>query len=222
MLAGEAVVAIWNGIAPELRERFYDWHLNEHMPERVGIPGFRRGRRAIAQDGTTAPEFFTLYEADSMQVLTGSDYAARLNDPTPGTREVTAGFQATTRAMAQVVESRGPGLGGVLATLRFEAEEWLGTELSAVTRALAALPRVAGAHLCRTDLPASGVRSAESRDRTDITAPPGWCLILEATDVAALELPELAAMLGRTGVRGAPVSGIYRLEYVRHKTGFAP
>ena len=33
MLAGEAVVAIWNGIAPEARAQFYDWHTNEHMPE---------------------------------------------------------------------------------------------------------------------------------------------------------------------------------------------
>ena len=41
MLAGEAVVAIWNGIEPEAREQFYDWHVNEHMPERAGIPGFR-------------------------------------------------------------------------------------------------------------------------------------------------------------------------------------
>jgi hypothetical protein len=54
MLAGEAVVAIWNGIDPDTREQFYDWHVNEHMPERVGIPGFRRGRRYIAAD-TTKP-----------------------------------------------------------------------------------------------------------------------------------------------------------------------
>ena len=39
MLAGEAVVAIWNAIEPDTREQFYDWHVNEHMPERVGIPG---------------------------------------------------------------------------------------------------------------------------------------------------------------------------------------
>jgi hypothetical protein len=44
MLAGEAVVAIWNGIAPESRADFYDWHQNEHMPERVGIPGPGRAR----------------------------------------------------------------------------------------------------------------------------------------------------------------------------------
>jgi len=80
-LAGQAVVAIWNGIAPEGRTEFYEWHNREHMPERVGIPGFQRGRRYIARYGT--PEFFTLYEADSAEVLVGQDYLNRLNNPTP-------------------------------------------------------------------------------------------------------------------------------------------
>src|SRR5215470_5785138 len=75
-LAGQAVVAIWNGIAPEGRTEFYEWHNREHMPERVGIPGFRRGRRYIAKYGT--PEFFTLYEAESPEVLVGQDYLNRL------------------------------------------------------------------------------------------------------------------------------------------------
>ena len=39
MLAGEAVVATWNGITPEGRDEFYAWHMQEHIPERVGIPG---------------------------------------------------------------------------------------------------------------------------------------------------------------------------------------
>jgi len=50
-LAGQGVVAIWNGIAPEGRAEFFEWHNREHMPERVGIPGFRRGRRYIAKYG---------------------------------------------------------------------------------------------------------------------------------------------------------------------------
>ena len=85
-LAGQAVVAIWNGIAPEGRTEFYEWHNREHMPERVGIPGFRRGRRYIAKYGT--PEFFTLYEADCAEVLVGQDYLNRLNNPTPWTQRV--------------------------------------------------------------------------------------------------------------------------------------
>jgi hypothetical protein len=48
-LAGEGAICIWNDILPEHRAEFYAWHNEEHMPERVGIPGFRRGRRYIAR-----------------------------------------------------------------------------------------------------------------------------------------------------------------------------
>jgi len=39
-LIGQGVVAIWNDVAPEGLAEFYEWHHREHMPERVGIPGF--------------------------------------------------------------------------------------------------------------------------------------------------------------------------------------
>jgi hypothetical protein len=69
-LAGTGVVAIWQDLLPDAKDDFYEWQNREHMPERVGIPGFRRGRRYIAAKG--APEYFNLYEADSPEVLGGS------------------------------------------------------------------------------------------------------------------------------------------------------
>ena len=221
MLAGEAVVAIWNGIAPEARAQFYDWHTNEHMPERVGIPGFRRGRRYIAADADTAPEFFTLYEVDTMQVLQGSDYADRLNNPTPGTRATTAQFRDTSRALSRVVVSHGPGLGGSLLTIRFDCDEQHLPALRAMVRAAAQAVRVTGAHLCMGDADASAVRTAETRDRTDIQVPPNIFIMVEATDTEALtDILQERAMSG-AGARGPFVRGLYRLEYVRNKTGFA-
>src|ERR1700681_418763 len=97
LLCGQGVVAIWNGIAAEGRQDFYEWHVREHMPERNAIPGFRRGRRFRAIDDATQPEFFTLYEVDSFEVLRGEDYAARLNSPTAWTKRVTAHFHDTSR-----------------------------------------------------------------------------------------------------------------------------
>ena len=46
--AGEAVVAIWNGIAPEGRTEFYEWHNREHMPEASAF-------RASGAGGATSP-----------------------------------------------------------------------------------------------------------------------------------------------------------------------
>jgi hypothetical protein len=217
MLAGEAVVAIWNGIAPEGREEFYAWHLHEHMPERVGIPGFRRGRRYIGEAGTVFPEFFTLYEAETMQVLQGQDYANRLNAPTPWTMSATAHFQDSFRSLARVVDSHGPGMGAAMLTIRFDIDEI--EALLPLLRAVAATPRVCGAHLCSADRDASAVRTAESRDRADIGEPPAHFLLVEATGAEAL-----AALLPEEELRAVGASrlvgGIYRLEYVRGKTGW--
>jgi len=222
MLAGEAVVAIWNGIAPEGRAEFYAWHLREHMPERVGIPGFRRGRRYVAADAATAPEFFTLYEADTIQVLQGADYAARLNAPTAWTRRAVAHFRDTARSLARVVASHGPGAGGALLTLRFDAEEAALGALAALLARAAEAPRVTGAHLCVTDEAASGVVTEEKRGRTDLAAPPRRFALVEATDAEALAplLPD--AGMAAAGARGPFLRGLYRLEHLRTKTAWAP
>ena len=118
-LAGTGAILIWNGIAPEGRAQFYAWHIEEHIPERVAIPGFLCGRRYHALDAATAPEFFTLYETVDPGVTTSAAYLERLNAPTPWTRCATAAFRDTVRALTRVVASFGEGPGGVLVTLRF-------------------------------------------------------------------------------------------------------
>ena len=219
MLAGEAVVAIWNGVAPEAREQFYDWHINEHMPERVGIPGFRRGRRYIAADPATHPEFFTLYELDTLEVAKGADYTNRLNDPTPGTVASTSRFLDTFRALSRVLLSEGPGAGGAILTIRLDFPDAALHDLRDAVSACRGLPRVTGAHLCQGDAAASAVRTTETKGRIDIREPPSRFIMVEATDVAALAsaLPDSALPAARAIVRG-----IYRLEYTRTKTAFAP
>jgi hypothetical protein len=222
MLAGEAVVAIWNGIAPEARDQFYDWHINEHMPERVGIPGFRRGRRYIAADPSTQPEFFTLYELDTMEVAKGSDYANRLNDPTPGTVASTSQFRDTFRALSRVLLSEGPGAGGVILTIRLDFPDSALREVRDAVSACRGLPRVTGAHLCQGDAAASAVRTTETKGRTDIQEPPSRFIMVEATDVSALASVLPNSALTAAGAHGPIVRGIYRLEYTRTKTAFAP
>jgi hypothetical protein len=214
MLDGEAVVAIWNGIAPEMRAEFHAWHICEHIPERVAIPGFRRGRRLIAAVSTTHPEFFTLYEADSMNVLRGSAYRARLDAPTPWTRQVTRHFQDTSRALARVVLSSGVGVGGAMLTLRFAAGASAEAALAALVRKSATLPRICAAHLCVGDAEASGVGSAETTGRTDLQTPPAWFALVEATDTDALAavLPD-AELLGG-GASGPIARGVYLLEFL--------
>ncbi len=226
-LAGEGAICIWNDITSEGRDDFYAWHLTEHMPERVGIPGFRRGRRWIAHDADTRPEFFTLYEVATPQVLEGQDYANRLNAPTPWTKRATQGFRNTQRALTRVRTSLGPGPGGLLLTLRFAvaegAEDATATRLATETLPpLAALPQVTGVHLCLTDAAASAVKTAESRGRSDIEAPPDWVILIEGTNAAPVLAARdrlLATPAGKALLQ--PVAGLYRLEYTRLETAWA-
>ena len=53
-LRGKGALAIWNGIADGVDADFIEWHVKEHMPERVGLPGFLSGRRYTAIDGHPA------------------------------------------------------------------------------------------------------------------------------------------------------------------------
>jgi len=211
-------ICIWNDIAPEGRAEFYDWHLNEHMPERAAIPGFIRSRRFIATSAASQPEFFTLYETADPSVLTGAEYLARLNAPTEWTRRATQAFRNTSRALTTVLARVGPGQGGIVATLRFAAREGAGdalaARLSAAIHALASSPRVAAAALCRTNETASASKTAESRDRTDILAAPGWVAIVEGCDEAAARgaMDAIVAAGGET-FDGPCARGVYRFEF---------
>jgi len=186
MLAGEGAIAIWNGISEEGRADFYAWHLSEHMPERVGIPGFLRGRRYRAADDKTQPEFFTLYETQTFEVTQGVDYFNRLNAPTAWTKRATAHFKTTSRSLARVVASFGVGSGGALLTLRFDIEESEQKKLASLMMEAAALPQVTGAHILKGDDEASGIKTAESKDRKDFEQPARWVILVEACSLEAL------------------------------------
>ena len=75
------ILAIWNDIEPEGYEHFERWYNREHLQERVGVPGFRFGRRYEAVSGGDR-RFFAFYEVDSPAVLTSPAYhaAARESD----------------------------------------------------------------------------------------------------------------------------------------------
>ena len=227
-LCGEGAVCIWNGIAAGGLDEFYAWHNEEHMPERVGIPGFRRGRRYRAADNDTSPLFFTLYETETPEVMTGQDYLNRLNSPTPWTQSVTQTFRDTFRALTRVKATFGPGSGGALATVRMtlpdlDRERFERQIVDDVLPELARMPKICGAHLCMTDMQASAGRTTETRDRTDIMEPPNTSILLEGCDTDSVR--NCADRLTSSGAIPNGQSferGIYALEYTRLKTSVAP
>jgi len=79
------ILAVWNDCAAEGLEHFERWYNREHLKERVGVPGFRFGRRYEAVAGGDR-RFFAFYEVESAAVLNARPYLERLENPTPWTR----------------------------------------------------------------------------------------------------------------------------------------
>jgi len=227
-LAGEALVAIWHDVAPEGKPDYYEWHNREHMLERVGIPGFRRGRRYIAEQG--APEYLTLYEVDSMEVLRGQDYLNRLNNPTPLTRRTVTHIRNISRSLCRVAASFGCGQGGLMMTWGLEAAEGQEESLLPYLRR-GALPSVferagvLGAHFGVADRSGSEIMTEERKARGIHTLVPGLVVLVEGISAAALQSavePGLGkAALTEHGAAEVMQWGLYRLEASRTKTAFS-
>lgn len=216
-LAGAAVVAIWNDITEEGRANFYEWHNREHMPERLGIPGFLRGRRYVSPDAR--PAYFTLYEVRDAAVLAGAGYLARLNSPTLWTTESVRHFRNVARSLCQIEASHGRGSGGWLGTLRFDCDpgqdKRLTTEFAGILAASAECAGIVATHTGRADLAASVAKTAEQAGRP-ANAVPRWVVMVEgSTEVAirtALAGPLSASALARFGLLGFE-AGSYGLQF---------
>jgi hypothetical protein len=217
-LSGSGVIAIWNDITDEERANFYEWHDREHIPERVSIPGFLRGRRYIALSGT--PEYFTLYEVQDKSVLTGADYLARLNSPTEWTTRSVQHFRNTSRSLCDVEVSLGAGSGGFIGTIRFDCEpsqdsKILKTVSDAILPEVTKAPAISAAHICRGDESASNVKTAEQRGRAENMVP-RWVLMVEGATQEAVE-HVLSTHLSPAVLDGLGASealqGVYRLQF---------
>jgi hypothetical protein len=83
--AARAFLALWNGIDDaRLQPEYEAWHTFEHVPERVGLPGFVAARR-YRRDGPDGPLYFTLYWLDAIGALDTPAYAGVFATPTAWT-----------------------------------------------------------------------------------------------------------------------------------------
>jgi len=66
---------------PAMEEEFNAWYDEEHLPERLAIPGFRSARRWVSER-----TYLATYELDSAAVLTSRQYLSFFENPTPWSR----------------------------------------------------------------------------------------------------------------------------------------
>lgn len=112
----KGILAIWNDCLPEVEKEYEDWYVGQHLPERVGVPGFRIGRRyeALAAE----PRYFTYYDTDAPEVMWSEAYLERLANPTVETAEIMKYFRNMSRTVCRRVSQTGHFVAGNIVTVR--------------------------------------------------------------------------------------------------------
>jgi hypothetical protein len=223
MSANEAtgLMAFWKDIEPGYIAEFRQWHSCEHMPERVGIPGFTVGRRYCGIG--EAPSFFVAYETDDTGVLRSKPYLERLDEPTPWTRKSVAQFRNGVRTVYRLEANAGcpcPTESPYLLTSRFNVvagtkADWLDWCRETYLPELAELDGVYGARLYAVDEAGSGVETSERALHGSQAAGQTYLFWVE---LAAPDLPEGADFQdigsGRLAECRDTLSGVFWLDFV--------
>lgn len=218
-LLGKGLLAIWNDITEKGEAEFVRWHIQEHIPERVGLRGFLRGRRYLAQQGH--PKYFNFYETETAQVLESPEYRDRLNAPTPWTQAVVKEFRNTSRMICEVVISQGLGEGAWIETIQIsgvKAPKSFSHGLAAgLAQDIAGSEGIVGVHFVKGVDVQANTPTVESKLRKQVDAKCEWILLIEAAEVTFLQALRMAACSDavlRGLSPGATVErGIYRLQY---------
>jgi hypothetical protein len=209
---------MWWKVHPEQSSEFSDWHSHEHFPERMSIPGFRRGSRWTSTH--EAEGFFVLYELEQYETLTSKAYLDRLNAPTPWSAKMMPHLLSMVRSQCRVAASFGGGIAGSLATIRLSPDAGRETDLKTVLveilRDLAPKPGVTGAHLLLTDTPKTSSPTTEQQIRgADGVA--DWIVLLAGYDpnvVQRVLVDQLSSSeLRLAGAREDSTIGHYRLAF---------
>ncbi len=216
-LLGKAALAMWWDVTPSRLADFEDWHTHEHLPERLGVPGFRRAARW--RSATGGEGLFVIYELDGYEVLASPAYLARLNAPTPWSTRMMPEHRNMVRSQCRVLESRGLLASAFALTVRLSPAAGRGDDLRAGMHRLAAdlpmRPGIAGFHLLRHQTPAIA-RTEEQRIRGNTDRAADWIVVACGYESAALEA--LAARelggdsLAAMGAAAGAEKGLYALS----------
>ena len=219
----DAVMAVWGDTAPEGDAEFSEWYHREHIPERVGMPGWRNGRR-YRKIGRGKHRYLAVYDVDRMGCFDDPAYRHALDHPTEWTTRMMPNFRNFVRATSRVRFSSGEALGSVIATVRYdpgtgdpeEIARWLaGTALHDL-RTSEGITRV---QHWQADMDRSLAKTAEQAIRTSRDGKAPFTAVVEGTERAFVEAALVeAGIIEGLADRGARKveSGLYSMLFALH------
>lgn len=222
-LLGKAAIAMWWDMAADWRAEFEDWHSHEHFPERMGIPGFRRGSRWADAGGGEG--FFILYELERYATLVSEGYLSRLNQPTPWSSRLMPEHRNMVRSQCHVLESAGSAMGRYLLTVRCSpasgGAQALRDYLRLQAEGFALRPGTTGAHLLQTQTPDIAATTEQKIRGGDQAA--DWIYLVCGYDLRALEASLAGVLAPATlqahGAEAAPFARVFTLCHSAENAG---
>ena len=132
----QAFLALWNGIASDqVQPEYESWHSFEHVPERVGLPGFVDATRYRCVE--LPLRYFTLYSLRSLDALNTSEYRDVFTHPTPWSARMRLLLRDFYRLPCELCGVHGQGTASQLATVQCRSDSsGLAVKLNAWLEAL--------------------------------------------------------------------------------------
>jgi hypothetical protein len=182
-LAGTgAVLALWNDVTPEVDAEYNTWHANEHVPERLTVPGMLWGLRYRRLGDGATPRYLTLYGMRDAQVLESEAYRRLLSRPTPMSARMRPHLRNVSRWVCELREALGFFASSHLAVWTFDAEDAarlrageytpVATDFLLAQRSMAAAPlpwltdgqahAIEGSWLLAVGMPAEALEASEA------------------------------------------------------------
>src|SRR5437016_3763437 len=91
---GTGLLMVWADVPADKEGEFNRWYNEEHLAERLAIPGFLSGARYEAVKG--GPKHLAVYELESPAVLESEAYRHVQKNPTPWTKRCSPDVIGTT------------------------------------------------------------------------------------------------------------------------------
>jgi hypothetical protein len=91
---GSGLLMVWADVPSDREKEFNRWYNEEHLAERLAVPGFLSAARYEAVKG--GPKHLAIYELDSVAVLASDAYKRLQAQPTEWTKRAGPGTVATT------------------------------------------------------------------------------------------------------------------------------
>jgi len=91
---GTGLLMVWADVPADKETEFNRWYNEEHLAERLAVPGFLAGARYEAVKG--GPKHLAVYELESPAVLDSAAYKRVQQNPTPWTKRCSPEAIGTT------------------------------------------------------------------------------------------------------------------------------